>query len=385
MLDENAEKLAKTLFKKYYESVDFSADNIEEREFGFGNFEKKIAFRHYAFKDTHALKKYVIENVPAFISLSNSHYKYPDARPMEKKLWLGSELIFDLDASDLHLACQEVHGRSWVCDNCLLEVKDETIKLIEEFLIPDFGFSKNDISVNFSGNRGYHVHVNNEDVFPLTSEQRRGISEYISGINMNVNAFFPTLGQTGKRLIGPKPDDYGWGGRLARGIITTLNKGTDSLQKLGIDPKIAKKLEASKADIIFGITTGNWDKISIPKKAEFWSKVINSMAIVQSDSIDKNVTNDIHHLIRMHDTLHGDTGLVGRRLLSINELNRFEPMIQSIAFWEGTLDVLTDKVPKFSMNGKEFGPYEKVKVELPTYAGLYLLLKGVATLSKSAK
>lgn len=377
MLDDNSRKLAEGLFKRYYERANLPVSNIGEREFGFGDFEKKISFRHYSFKDAASLKNYLVDKTPAFASYSSSLYQYPDARPMEKKLWKGSGLIFDLDASDLHLKCQAEHGRSWVCQNCLESVKAETIKLVEEFLIPDFGFSEKEISINFSGNRGYHVRVNSKDIFTLNSQERKGISDYIGGLNIDIARFFPTLGQRSKRLVGPTPSDYGWGGKLARAMVTALNSGTDSLITLGIDQKIARKLAANKADVIFGITTGNWDKVDIPKKGEFWSNVLKRVAIAQSDSIDKNVTNDIHHLIRIPETIHGDTGLAGR-VVPMAYLADFDPMKDAIAFRQGIMEIQTLKVPSFSMHGEEYGPYDNVKVELPVYAAMYLVLKRVA-------
>ena len=128
MLDKRSQELALGLFKKYYEKAELPITNVNEREFGFGDFEKKIAFRHRAFKSADDLKKYMVSETPAFANYSSALYQYPDARPMEKKLWKGGSLIFDLDASDLHLKCQAVHGRSWVCQNCLDSVKAEVIK-----------------------------------------------------------------------------------------------------------------------------------------------------------------------------------------------------------------------------------------------------------------
>lgn len=185
MLDESSKKLAEDLFRRYYQKAELPISGINEREFGFGDFEKKIAFRHYSFKDAASLKKYLVDKAPAFASYSSSLYQYPDARPMEKKAWKGSSLIFDLDASDLHLKCQAEHGRSWVCQNCLDSVKAEAVKLIEEFLVPDFGFSEKEIKVNFSGNRGYHIHVYSDEIFHLNSQERKGISDYISGLNID--------------------------------------------------------------------------------------------------------------------------------------------------------------------------------------------------------
>lgn len=375
MLDAKSAAFATSLLKSYYKRADIRVDAVPEREFGFGNFENKIAFRHQAFGDLASLKKYMSDNAPAFCDASSSLYAYPDARPMEKKQWKGSPLVFDLDASDLHLDCQKRHGSAWVCQNCLDEVKHETVKLIEEFLIPDFGFSKDEIEVNFSGNRGYHVHVNSKEMFALDSKQRRGISEYISGANMDIKRFFPTMGQKGTRLTGPKPSDYGWGGKLARGLISALNEGEGSLERLGIDPKIAKKLMAQKADIVFGITTGNWDKINIQKKAEFWNGVMQKMSISQSDSIDRNVTNDVYHLVRLPDTIHGGSGLLAKRIGSPSNLDAFDPMRKAVAFRGGVVTLHIGAAPEFSIVGETFGPYENAVVELPTAAALYLVLK----------
>ena len=128
-------------------------------------------------------------------------------------------------------------------------------------------------------------------------------------------------------------------------------------------------------EIIFGITTGNWDKVSIPKKAEFWSNVLKSIAIKQSESIDRGVVNDVYHLIRLPGTIHGDTGLAAMKVESLKALEGFDPMTKAIAFKEGTVKVKTLKVPKFEMNGAEYGPFDGNEVELPIYAGVYIVLK----------
>lgn len=386
MLDSNSARIASELFASYYKNADAEAiapKLVSKREFGFGDYEKKIAFRHFSFKNAAELKKYFAEKAPPFASYSSAIYERPDARPMEAKGWQGSELIFDLDATDMHLKCQEIHGKGWVCKNCLNSVKDETIRLIEDFLIPDFGFSKKEMSVNFSGNRGYHVHVENEKVLQLDSRQRRQITEYIAGIGIDPDRFFTfeDIGRGRKTLIGPKPTDGGWAGKFAKGVISAINKqeSTDdnavmSLAELGVDSKTAKRLYAGSAEIALGISLGTWDKVTVPKKKEFWAGVIKKMAIEQSDSIDKNVTNDTHHLLRIPNTIHGDTGLVGKTV-PISALSDFEPMTDGIVFKDGTIKVRIEACPQFTMNGELFGPFEKAKAELPIYAGLYIILK----------
>jgi DNA primase small subunit len=381
LLDNKSALFVSSLLKHYYNGVsDIAPKNIESREFGFGDFEKKIAFRHYAFRDERELKEYLVRNAPAFVSCSGAEYRKPAGRPMESKGLLGSELVFDLDSSDIKLACKKEHSDGWICDKCLEAVKEQTIRLIEDFLVPDFGFSAQEMAINFSGNRGYHVHVSSELVYGLGSDARREIANYIACKGIDLSAFFPALGVRGVRLDGPKPTDAGWGGKLADAVIVALNKGTDTLMALGIDKRYASMLYKNRVEIILGITTGNWDKVRIPNKAQFWSNVLGSTAIAQSSSIDRNVTGDLYHLIRLPGTIHGDTGLAAKRIESLSALNDFNPMKEAIAFKGSTVRVTTQKVPGFSMGGAQLGPYDNEKPELPVYAAAYLILKRLATL-----
>jgi DNA primase small subunit len=381
LLDNKSALFVSSLLRQYYTRAQGIAPrDIASREFGFGDFEKKIAFRHCAFKDEKELKEYLTRNAPAFVSYSSAEYQRPAGRPIESKGMLGSELVFDLDSSDIKLACKAEHGDGWICGKCLDAVKGQTVRLIEDFLVPDFGFSDNDIEINFSGNRGYHVHINSSTVYGLDSEAKRSIANYIAGRDIDPRSFFPALGVRGVRLDGPKPTDAGWGGKLANAVIAALNKGTDALIALGIEKSYAGKLYRNRASIILGITTGNWDKVQIPNKAEFWSNVLNSIAIAQSSSIDRNVTGDSSHLIRLPGTIHGDTGLIAEKIGSLAALKDFDPMKDAIAFKAGTIRIATQKVPAFSMGGAQMGPYNNEKPELPTYAAVYLMLKRLATL-----
>jgi DNA primase small subunit len=368
------------MFREFYRKHPVAISNLTKREFGFGTFDKKIAKRHVAFNNAESLNRYIDANSPAFISASPAFYENPSGRPMETKGWLGSELVFDLDASDLHLECQKRHGTSWVCPNCLHEVKREAFKLIEEFLIPDFGFSNKEIRINFSGNRGYHIIIGSESVLTLDEASRSEISDYVTGRGLKPESFFPNIADKGSRLQGPKPNDPGWGGRMARSLVTALNAGEAQLQALGISRPLARKMYLNKPSIVLGITTGNWDKVSIPKKDEFWRKVAESMTIKQSDSIDSNVTKNPQHLLGMADTLHGGTGLVAKSVESVSSFEKFDPMKDCIAFDKGETLIMANTKEKLTMNGMEYGPFENKRIVLPNYAAMYLLLKGAAKL-----
>ncbi|MDE1823821.1 MAG: DNA primase catalytic subunit PriS [Candidatus Micrarchaeota archaeon] len=378
-MDREGLPLVLNLIKEYYKSAeDIAPRKTESREFGFGNWDVKIAYRHFSFSGKEALKNYLVANPPPYVSYSAAYYKEPASRPMETKGWLGSELVFDLDVTDMNLSCHLVHEKSWVCDNCLESVKQETIKLIEDFLIPDFGFSEKDLEVNFSGNRGYHVHVDRDDILRLDSHARNQISEYISGTGIEVSDFFPTSGRKGTALIGPRPTDSGWGGKIARNFLKRLNDSTDALAELGIDRQMATRLYGKRALIELGINRGNWDMVYIKNKAEFWNRISNVQAIMQSDRIDRNVTKDPSHLIRLPNSIHGETGLIAKKVKSVAELGKFDPMKDAVAFRKRQMTIFADSRYGVIMNGQHYGPYKSAEVTVPIYVALYLYLKGLA-------
>ena len=378
MRDEKSDRIISSLIKDYYKRAILDVDEVDKREFAYGTFESKIKVRHLSFGSVAELSKYLVDNAPAYVSYSSAYYEFPEGRPMEKKNWKGSELIFDLDATDMDLQCKLEHGKGWICSNCLGEVKNEAIKLIEDFLIPDFGFSENEIIINFSGNRGYHIHIDNKEVISLDKDERKQISDYISGNGIDPEDIFPDSGKRGKRLIGPRPSERGWTGKIARNFISKLNKGPEAMQTLGMSKQIADKLYKNRALVEMGIRSGNWDMINIKNKSEFWKGVLKKEAVIQSDRIDGNVTNDTSHLIRLPNTIHGETGLIAKKIGSLSELHEFDPMRDAIAFEKGELNVKVDGKHILEMKGEKFGPYKGEEVVLPVYAAAYLYLKGLA-------
>ena len=143
------------------------------------------------------LYAFVLKYSPSDIFCSSSFYRNP-SEPMDKKDWYGSELIFDIDGKDLHLDCALTHNytkcnacnfintgvfekcsncngsRLYVidipCKNCIFFLKKEVKKLIK-LLTEDFGIDNKTISVYFSGNNGFHLHITDKDYY-LYSQMR---------------------------------------------------------------------------------------------------------------------------------------------------------------------------------------------------------------------
>ena len=375
---DNGAGLVNGLISDFYKTATgLAPEKIAEREFGVGNFDVKISQRHMSFRNERELKDYLSANAVPYVSSSSAYYKFPAGRPMDRKGWMGSDLVFDLDVTDMDLPCQLKHGKSWICGICLDEVKKETLKLIYDFLIPDFGFSEKEMEVNFSGNRGYHVHVKNKDALTLDASARKEITGYISGMGIDFDDLFPTAGRRGEKLVGPRTSEKGWRGRIARNFLSNLNAGTDSLMRMGIEKTIATKLHRSKGLVQMGIKNGNWDMVYIKNKGEFWKSIVEKQAVSQSDRIDRNVTNDPTHLLRLPNSIHGGSGLLAKRLGAPKELYGFDPMREAIAFRRGFVKIEAHTNQKLDMAGQRFGPYAG-EIKVPIYVGVYLYLRGLA-------
>ncbi|MHA1873927.1 MAG: DNA primase catalytic subunit PriS, partial [Candidatus Heimdallarchaeaceae archaeon] len=87
------------MFSRYYLEnypLNNSISEIERREFGFTSFEGWM-LRHKSFKNSSELKEFLQRSVPSDAYYSCAYYEDPEAE-MDRKGWLGADLIFDIDA-----------------------------------------------------------------------------------------------------------------------------------------------------------------------------------------------------------------------------------------------------------------------------------------------
>jgi DNA primase small subunit len=90
--------------------------------------------------------------------------------------------------------------------------------------------------------------------------------------------------------------------------------------------------------------------------------------------IDPQVTTDVHRVFRMPGTLHSKSGLAKQKCA---DLDSFDPFTEACVL--GTMDVkvkLKTHV-KLKLKGKSFNLSKELE-ELPAYAAVYLVCKGLA-------
>jgi len=372
---------------------------IDKREFGFNLFEGWM-LRHKVFKKMEDLEAFLRDVTPSDAYFSCAYYENPEAE-MDRKEWLGADLIFDIDADHIPTTCNKIHdtwscsncgfiGRgitpekcpvcdgekfdvtTWPCEVCLESAKMETLKLLD-MLMKDFGFSEKEIRVFFSGHRGYHVHIESAVVNKLDALARKEIVDYMICQGLDIMPYSKKRSSVLKIYL----SDYGWARRIKEGAAKFIYEATeDDLRGIGLKKNTAKVIIQNKENFIKNLELGNFYGIS-GVGFETLRKLMEHVAKIQSVKIDTVVTTDIRRLIRLPETLHGKTGLK-KVEFSSSEIDNFDPFKEAIAFKEGAITVFVSDCPEFRLGDETYGPYKNQRVTLPTAAAMLLICKGKA-------
>lgn len=353
----------KKIFVAYYERAELGIPGIEQREFGFGNI-RKIDARHLNFPTVGEFRRYLTSNTPLFVSHSTAYYEFPGATPIQKKRWKGADLVFDLD----------IHAEGKFGAYARLgDVKDDLQRLVRDFVLDDFGVKEEHVAVVFSGNRGYHVHVRDPAFFPLGGEERRELVDYVMGQGLDYQQF---LQFDGKKLLGPTPDEGGYRGRFAREAIRTVTESPLTLSKKFNNEK-------DREFFIGGIREGNWSKTTLKLNdlRERLAAVAKSLPISSVDT-DVGVTQDLSKLIRVPNSIHGETGLVAK-VVALGDIGKFDPWKDaSIKGGGGKKVRFVEDVPGLPDVFGGVGPFKKDEErEFPQEQAVFFVLKGSATLA----
>jgi len=402
-------------FADYYSNSTLSVPaptSMDRREFGFLLLKERAMLRHKSFTNIKTFKRFLGETVPSDVYHSCAYYENPTFE-MDKKGWLGADLVFDIDADHIPTSCNKIHDewtcansecsftgkgitpetcpvcegvkfntKSWPCERCLGSAKEETVKLVD-MLEKDFGFAPEEIRVFFSGHRGYHVQVEGEAVRELDAMARKEIVDYVSGLGLALlddEAPQKTRGKKQRRVSrGFNLHDFGWNRRLKEGMRKfILNATKDDLKAVGI--RSYALLQNKEAVLSRCLEEGRWDSVK-GVSVETWRRIARYVKEQESAKIDTVVTTDLHRLIRMDGTLHGKTGLL-KIEFPAERLESFDPFVEAVAFKEGTAKVSVSDAPEFRLEGKEFGPYRNEVIELPTAAAVLLICKGRAEVAE---
>jgi DNA primase small subunit len=372
--------LLKSAFREYYfrySKLLEIPELLEQREFGYMPFGSGM-IRHLSFRNRGDVLATLIRDVPADVYCSNAYYRFP-TYPMQEKHWFGADLIFDIDAKDLHLPCELSHSyficskcgevsnaKSEVCESCksttlnqtsipcgkcIFALKKEVRRLIA-VLTTDLGIDEKSVSVYFSGNNGFHVVVSDKSFNPLDSVARSDIVSYLAGTNIMTESIGvrKSRDHSGNDFLIKFPKSglsYGWRKAIA--------------DKLAIDQSSLVKL----SNIV--LRNGGY---------EGFKSEIGKMAKTLGVKIDPQVTMDVHRIFRMPGTINSKSGLIKMRC---DDFESFDPMNDSCLLGDREVKVKTKVSSQinFKLKGQAFRIREN-NLKLPLFAAVYLICKGLA-------
>ena len=367
----------KRRFEEYYKTASFMMPPAtEQREWGFIFFEPDGEVRmrrHIGFGSKSEVEAYMRSMVPRHAYHSTAYYSLPSASTMQEKVWSGADLIFDLDADHIMRGAYDV---------MLDRVKEETYKLLD-MLTGELGFLNRDISIVFSGGRGYHIHIRNLETRQWSSAERRELVDYVCGIGID------------PEFMLAKGRDSGWSSRYRSAVFEYFDelsktdresavKAVGAMKGIG-DPSAAsfvdslkdtsKRIRDKKKDVP---VTGTLKKVLEQEEGLLVEKIRERAALT-----DEPVTTDIKRLIRMPGSLHGGSGF---RVvpLTVKDLEGFDPLIDAVVFGESPVKVDLSFSLAMTVLGNTYS-LEKGINTVPEALAVFLCARGAARYAGSGR
>lgn len=357
MIPNDASFIRRCVKRYYFERFDLIElpPHMPMREFGYRQADSGMV-RHLQMRDAADLRVMLLQTVPLEVYVSNARYLFPD-RPMPEKVWEDAHLIFDIDAKDLNLECRPSHavsicgrcghdtgGRcehrnakqvSVACPACIKAAKDQVGRLLD-ILADDLGIREG-VRVYFSGNEGFHVHVDDANLAGLKAAERADLADYVAfqGVLPDRLGFSKT-----KAPSLPKPHEGGWRGRFARAV------------------------RSRRSGAAREITSGGYGAVER-----------NLGAMNLGVRIDPGVTMDVHRIFRMPGTINGKSCMAK---VACTDLGSFNPYADAVVVSDEPVYVRASCPVQFRMMKRRFGPYANEYVLVPSYAAAYMICKGLA-------
>ncbi len=366
--------------RKYYEKkTPHIPSDFMLREFAAQTWYSKSYIRHIAFQGIDEIKKFLISKAPRHFYYSSARYNQPEASDMELKGWRSSDLVFDIDADHLPECVDKVveirveasgEKTSLVDDECVERASLRAL-ILRDILAYELGIDERRISIEFSGNRGFHVTAyldDDDELAKSSSDVRRELVNYVKAVDLLEDTLEPWRQlsiRRGKTIpIPPLPSNGGARGRLARIMVRLA-------QQQGMVSIINKLYRYQRAPAPYD------DELK-----EFEEKARELLGV----EIDEQVTIDTSRLIRAPWSLNGKTMLpvvpLDERTLAKFKLSiHVSPFISMEPIRIRVLENVPANI-KILGTRMRLRKGDKPKLEAPL--ALYLLSRGLAVIEQGA-
>ncbi|MBO4246334.1 DNA primase small subunit PriS [Halomicrobium sp. IBSBa] len=338
-MEERTQAYLRGRFGDHYRRSEFTPPpDANEREWGFipwtdGPGETMV--RHRSLLDLGELGEFLQRKRPKHVYFSAGRYRDPSASSMSAKEWRSSDLVFDLDAD--HLPAVELGEDSYA--QMLAKCKEALLRLLD-FLENDFGFE--DLTVVFSGGRGYHVHVRDAGIQQLERDARREIVDYVRGIGLEFEqlvdeeAVAGTAGRSSPAQKRTLSTEGGWSRRAHRHVMSVVDDLLERDEEAAIERlREYEGIGEGKATAALSAARKNYDQLAAgnidvhPAFFQIAKPLMTEVVAMDNAPIDEPVTTDTNRLIRLPGSLHGGSGLEVQRI-ERDAIDDFDPLVDAV-------------------------------------------------------
>jgi DNA primase small subunit len=234
------------------------ADYLYRREFTF-NLEGEVYVRYLCFRDAEQFADAVIKRQPERIEIGPVYTHPPDRhKTIDKSIFkpVERELIFDIDLNDyddIRTCCTGAN----ICKRCWTFMS-VAIAMLDQVLREDFGFRH--ILFVYSGRRGVHCHVADEQARQLTNEERNAVIEYVNAISSD--------------------NSNNIGGSASSESKTNINKVMNSLT-LPLHPAFARAFAILENEFSRNVIDENGQALLC--EAKHWDKLLDMLPQLPED------------------------------------------------------------------------------------------------------
>jgi len=288
----------KQLRKAHYESAEILIDRIERREIAFARDGGSLSDRANSFATVEELSKYLQSALSVnSVYSSIAYFEDPNVYAINKRGTMGADLAFDVD--------MEPTGSrlDWMFDVCA--ITSEVVTRLSD----DLGFKREEMTLDFSGGKGFHITINNPSYRDLSKKDRKQLLDYIRGESLKASYLDANI-------------KGGWHGQYRHFISSLAPLMTDDAKQnaerliaRGFAKVHAKKLgdlatmPGYRQDLATGRLIGVSDKAVASSRGAFKARVKRVFS-----TVDRTVTADINRVLRVPGTIHNKTGLVSVRI-----------------------------------------------------------------------
>jgi len=182
------------LLGEHYAKVVLDITKIPRREIAFARYGRKPDDRLNGFATLEDLRNHLFANQDIVgVYSSVAYYLDPHEPENTKKDFQSWDLIFDLDSHPEEGEPRYEH---------ISRMSELTLQLIDEHLVSEFGFDIGDMKIDWSGNKGFHVTLDDQKYRDISHSSRIKLLNHMKMIGIIDRGLYNDNNQTVNPVCG---------------------------------------------------------------------------------------------------------------------------------------------------------------------------------------